>query len=226
MLHQRLVLAGAAAILALTRQANAASSLALSECVEACVASSGCESKDTKCVCKAAKDGFLETVVTCLYYHCKDDLRNVDSLFLNPVKSGCEADKKAIPKKEIDEAKKVASSLVAKLPKTTTTVSRPLPVPTQTKPTVTTTKGTKPASSSSSTFTSSSEPTTSSAAFIPPPPTTVTPVPESSTTTAQGGPQGVPTDSSPFATIDSPGSRPNVPWLMQSLLFLAPLAFR
>ncbi|KAK4449399.1 hypothetical protein QBC34DRAFT_89463 [Podospora aff. communis PSN243] len=236
MLHQQLLLAGAVLLLALTSQADAAP-LALSECVAACVASSGCESKDTKCVCKAAKDDFLETVVTCMYYHCKDELHGVDSVFLNLVKTECEADKRAIPKKEIDQAKKTASSLIAKLPKTTApTMTRPLPVPTPAKTTATTVKTSSSFSRSSSSLRAlpSSEPEPSppirptTPVLVPgrPPTSTLTVPPDATITTTQGGSQGVPTDSSPFATLESSSSRVDVPWLIRPLLFLIRLAFR
>ncbi|KAK0633359.1 hypothetical protein B0T14DRAFT_64937 [Immersiella caudata] len=235
MLHQQLILAGAAMLLVLTRQAGAAP-LALSECVAACVASSGCESKDTKCVCKAAKDDFLEKVVTCMYYHCKDELRSVDNLLLNPVKIECEADKRAIPKKEIDQAKKTASSLVAKLPKTTTpTNTRPLPVPTSAKTTATTVKAAPTTSSRSSSSSPSSSLSPSSTSSLSPPILPTTPVqgppptpiisPDLTTTTVRGGVPGVPTDSNPFAPVDS-SSRANMPWQSGILFFFVTLAFR
>ena len=219
MLHLRLVLVSTALLLALALQADAAS-FAFSECVGNCVASSGCESKDTKCVCKEAKGTFLETVVTCMYYHCKDDFRGVDNLFFGPAKSGCDADKKPVPKAEFDTAKKVASSLVAKLPKTTTStaISRALPIPTTTS---------KTASLSTTSSTSTGSPSEASATtplVLPPTLPAATSLPGSTTTTFRQG--AVPTDSSPFATFNSPSSRVEIQWLMLSLPFIISLALR
>jgi hypothetical protein len=223
MLHTRLALVGAVMLL-LERQAGAATTFGFTECVSNCVASSGCESGSAKCVCKAAQSDFLDTVVVCLFYHCKDEFRNVDDIFLKPVKAGCDADKRTIPKDDIEEAKAVASSLMSKMPKTTSTTPRT----TTTAKTATT--RTKASSSSSIPATVAQTISSSSSADVPVPPPTLLPAPTStidspdSPTTTQGGQRGVPTDSSPFATLDSAGSHTGVGILMLLLTFA--LAFR
>ena len=220
MLHTRLALVGAATLL-LGRQAGATTTFGFTECVSNCVASSGCESESAKCVCKAAQSEFLDTVVVCLFYHCKDEFRNVDDIFLKPVKAGCDADKRTIPKDDIEEAKAVASSLMSKMPKTTSTTAR------ATTAAKTTTTRTKASSSSSIPATVMQS---SSSADVPVPPPTLLPAPTSaidspdSPTTTQGGQRGVPTDSSPFATLDSAGSHTGVGFLILLLTFV--LAFR
>ncbi|KAK5651754.1 hypothetical protein OQA88_11716 [Cercophora sp. LCS_1] len=223
MIHQRLAL-GAALALSLVGATVATDPFGFASCVSNCVKSSGCESQSAKCVCKEAKDDFLEDVVVCLYYHCQQDLRDVGDVFFIPVKSGCEAAKTPIPKDNVREAEKEAASYIAKLPKTTakdTQATKAPPVPVKTLTTTSSSSTATQTTASRSSWSSSSANTSEVPAptrVVAPPPLPPPPSSTDSPTTTANAPGRVPTDSSPFATFNSAGSRVKTGWIALPLL--------
>jgi hypothetical protein len=225
MLRPRLITAigTAAVLLCLAGHASATPAFLFPDCVDNCVASSGCKTESTKCICKP-KARFLDDVVTCLYYHCKDELRAVDLTFLNPVRAGCDAAKSPLPKDDVKDAQKLAASLVAKLPPLFPPPPPPPPPfgpPPQTTVQQTYTKappvptGQPADSTSSDSDTPSPSPIPSPSTNAgnppppPPPPTSAAQPPPSgpdSSTPTQDAPGRVPTDSSPFATFNAANS--------------------
>ncbi|KAK1757586.1 hypothetical protein QBC47DRAFT_160853 [Echria macrotheca] len=229
MLQPRLITAigTAAALLCLAGHASATNVFLFPDCVDNCVASSGCETESAKCICKPAKPkaSFLDDVVTCLYYHCKDELRAVDLTFLNPVRAGCDFAKSPLPKDDVKNAQKLAASFIAKLPPLFPPPPPPPPPfgpPQQTTvqqqtytkaPPVPTGQPGDSTSADSDTPSPSPSPTLSTSAGNPPPslppPTSAAQPPPSgpdSSTPTQDAPGRVPTDSSPFATFNAASS--------------------
>ncbi|KAK0730593.1 hypothetical protein B0H67DRAFT_41366 [Lasiosphaeris hirsuta] len=198
----RLALVSAAFLLVFVGQTESMSTFP--QCVANCVESSGCEKTDAKCMCKAARGRFLEMVVTCMYYHCKDDLRDADNTFFDIIEKGCEDIKRPIPEDDIDTAESVASSLASRLTTitTTSTSTSTLTATATVKPTVTTAARGSPSSSlDPNAFTTLSTPVLIPATTFPPASSFASSIATSAV------PNPTLTDSSPFATINSGGSR-------------------
>lgn len=119
--YARLALFGTALFLAGPAQAD----FGFTPCVDDCVASSGCEAYDQKCVCKQANSLLLNSVVSCMFFNCKDDLRNADDTFLSPIESGCGDEGRDIPERKLDAAASLASSYSSKLPSPTSGKPKP-----------------------------------------------------------------------------------------------------
>lgn len=158
-----------------------------SNCVANCVASSGCpDTSSSTCVCRPP---LLSDITTCLFYFCPSSLRAFTTQFLDKVDNGCDAAGRTIPSKELDKLEKAAKSLVAKLPKPTSS---------------TTTSSRTTSSSAARTTTKAVEPTTTPPAVVP------VPVPEPSTppttfvqsaSSTEAAPRRGPTDTSPFGNV-------------------------
>ncbi len=160
--HLRLALVGAAALLSLATPAQA--SFDFSACAANCVQSSGCSPTNTKCVCSEARSILLDSVVSCLFFNCKADLREFEYAFLSPIESGCEDSHRDIPSSKLKAAESLASSYISKLTPLTTSSSSPAaptPPPKTTSAPATTSK---PAQTSHSTTTSSAKSSSSSSA--------------------------------------------------------------
>ncbi|KAK3337312.1 hypothetical protein B0T19DRAFT_68278 [Cercophora scortea] len=135
----RLTLLGAVFLLGCIGRATSASTLRSTSssfsfpnaCVEKCVkGSSACGTDHPKCLCREARGYFLETVLTCMYLDCPNELRsNYEHDFISIVKDGCDASNKPIPDNDIKAAEGLAGSLIAKLPATTTVTAKSPPTP-------------------------------------------------------------------------------------------------
>ncbi|KAG7292296.1 hypothetical protein NEMBOFW57_002331 [Staphylotrichum longicolle] len=149
----RLALVGAALLLGQVQ-----ATVQFPSCVTNCITSSYCEADSAKCMCKAAREIFLDSVISCLFFNCKSDLRTFDSSFLSPIEEFCDDSGRDIPSSKLRAASSAASSYIAKLPplttaKPTTSFSAsPTPTPK-------TTPATTPKSSSSTLASSSAKPT-------------------------------------------------------------------
>ncbi|KAK3695187.1 hypothetical protein B0T22DRAFT_438212 [Podospora appendiculata] len=120
----RLTLLGAIFLLGCIGQATSASFSFPNYCVQKCVqGSSACGTDHPKCLCREARGYFLEAVLKCMYLDCPNELRNnFEHDFLGIVKDGCDASNKPVPDNDIKTAESLASSLIAKLPATTTSL--------------------------------------------------------------------------------------------------------
>ncbi|KAK3362850.1 hypothetical protein B0T25DRAFT_561907 [Lasiosphaeria hispida] len=215
----RLALLGAALLLVFVGQAEstATSSLKFPQCVTNCVESSGCDKSDAKCMCKAARGRFLEMVVTCMYYHCKDDLRDADDTFFGIIEKGCEDIKRPIPEDDIDTAESVASSLASRLTTTITTK-------TTSTSTLTATATVRPTATTAAQEPPDSDSITTSSTLLLAPTATFAPASSfASSIVTSAAPNPTLTDSSPFATINSAGSRNAARWLSLPLVFVLAL---
>ncbi|EAQ90807.1 hypothetical protein CHGG_02742 [Chaetomium globosum CBS 148.51] len=126
----RLALVGAALLFS---QAQARFDFSL--CADNCVTSSGCPSDSARCMCKEAREILLDSVISCLFFNCKDDLRNFDDAFLDPIEEGCEDSGRDIPRSKLRAAASLATSYIGKLPASTTVKSTPVEVTPTPKPT-------------------------------------------------------------------------------------------
>ncbi|KAH6636733.1 hypothetical protein F5144DRAFT_192183 [Chaetomium tenue] len=126
----RLALVGAALLFS---QAQARFDFSL--CADNCVTSSGCASDSARCMCKEAREILLDSVISCLFFNCKDDLRNFDDAFLDPIEEGCEDSGRDIPRSKLRAAASLATSYIGKLPASTTVKSPPVEVTPTPKPT-------------------------------------------------------------------------------------------
>ncbi|KAK4144642.1 uncharacterized protein C8A04DRAFT_27578 [Dichotomopilus funicola] len=115
--YARLALLGTALFFAGPAQAD----FGFTPCIDDCVASNGCEAYDEKCVCKEANSLLLNSVVSCMYFNCKNDLRDADDTFLSPISNGCSN----IPERKLDAAASLASSYSSKLPAATSAKPSP-----------------------------------------------------------------------------------------------------
>ncbi|KAK3906217.1 hypothetical protein C8A05DRAFT_29928 [Staphylotrichum tortipilum] len=159
----RLALVGMALLLSLASPAQA--SFDFSPCAANCVQSSGCNPSSEKCVCRDARSILLDSVISCLFFNCKTDLREFDSAFLSPVEAGCEDSNRDIPSSKLKAAESLASSYISKLTPLTTSSSppsAPTPPPKTTSAPATTSK--PPQSSRSSTTTSAADSSSTSLA--------------------------------------------------------------
>ncbi|KAK3394535.1 hypothetical protein B0H63DRAFT_49184 [Podospora didyma] len=157
--YTRLALLGAFFLVSFVSQAESTTTSAFSfpTCINTCAGNSGCQTSDAKCMCKAAKDSYLEVVMTCIFYECSQaDFRSVDKKFLDVMESGCSAARQKIPSSAIKEAESMASSLIAKLTSSSST-KKSSPATTTAKPATTAT----PAAAKT---TEKAKPTTSTAA--------------------------------------------------------------
>ncbi|KAL2154094.1 hypothetical protein VTH82DRAFT_2770 [Thermothelomyces myriococcoides] len=128
-------------------------------CVRNCISSSGCDPDSAGCVCKEARELLLDSVVSCLFFNCKDDLVNFEDAFLDPVEEGCEDYRRDIPESKLEAAESLASSYISKLPSPTTMKTTTVEPPrTTTKP-----SATEPPAASSTSSTSTTTTTSSSA---------------------------------------------------------------
>lgn len=126
----RLALIGAALLFS-----HAQATFDFSSCADNCVTSSGCESDSARCMCKKAREVLLDSVISCLFFNCKDDLRNFDDAFLAPIEEGCVDSGRDIPRSKLRAAESLASSYIDKLPSPTTAKSTPVEVTPTPKPT-------------------------------------------------------------------------------------------
>jgi len=106
---QQLALFGAVLFLFLTGLASSMPTVVeFSTCVDACIQSSGCKASDARCMCrKAARDLLLESVISCLFFNCKDDLLNYESSFLNLIEETCDDIDRDIPRSRLQHAEAV-----------------------------------------------------------------------------------------------------------------------
>ncbi|KAL1837043.1 hypothetical protein VTJ49DRAFT_2888 [Mycothermus thermophilus] len=111
-------------------------------CVRNCITASRCNVSDTRCLCKEARGILLDSVISCLFFNCKSDLRNFEDLFLDPIEDICDAARRDIPRYKLKSAEALASSYIAKIPtatptttagQRTTTTQRLTATPTSTK---------------------------------------------------------------------------------------------
>lgn len=116
--HVRLVLAGTALLLSFAGRAESASTVLFTDCVDSCVVTSGCRTTD--CMCTEARGFMLDSVIACMFFNCKPDLRNFDDAFLDPIAELCDDSNRKIPSAKLDKAETLASSYISKLPAATT----------------------------------------------------------------------------------------------------------
>jgi hypothetical protein len=116
--HLRLALAGTALLLSFVGRAESASTFLFTECIDSCVITSGCRTNE--CMCREARGFLLDSVVACMFFNCKTDLRNFEDAFLDPVEQVCEDNNRKIPSSKIDKAESLANSYISKLPALTT----------------------------------------------------------------------------------------------------------
>ncbi|KAK4183324.1 hypothetical protein QBC35DRAFT_115975 [Podospora australis] len=149
--HIRLAIIGVS-FLAMIRPVSPTSNFDFPDCVEEkCIPKGGCPPTNGRCLCKAARGIFLETVLKCMYSNCKADLSVFEDSFLDPMTEGCDALNQDIPRSELKIARAKASSLLAKLsstPTATTTATTNSPVQILSKST-TSAASTNPSTSSS-----------------------------------------------------------------------------
>jgi hypothetical protein len=223
--HIGLALAGTALLFTPFAQAT----FDFPSCVDNCISSSGCQPDSAKCMCKAAQGLLLDSVVSCMFFNCKSDLRNFEDAFLDPIEEGCEDSDRDIPSSKLKAAASLASSYISKLPASTTaksTSAQPTSTPkTTAKPTSkqevassssTATTEEEAALSSTSTSTSASErateqstsPTGQTTAAPTTRVTTPTAATQSSATSSQSpaSDSGSGFDTNPFGSSNSAGS--------------------
>ncbi|KAK0733358.1 hypothetical protein B0T26DRAFT_669773 [Lasiosphaeria miniovina] len=195
----RLALIGLPCLLSLLGQAELAASATMTPsfkfptCVDTCAGHSGCQTDDSKCMCTTARSYFLETVVTCVYYNCKDDFPKVDGEFLNIMTAGCKGIKKPIPDSSLKAAKSVSKPTQS--PSTQSTAVQDAPSSTLAS------AQDQQTSAAPAAATDASPPSPPSQ----PPPVVVTPSSSESPSSAADAPNPVLTDSSPFALPNSSG---------------------
>ncbi|KAK4239459.1 hypothetical protein C8A03DRAFT_32492 [Achaetomium macrosporum] len=97
-----------------------ATSFEFPSCVDRCIVSSGCNTNSAKCMCRRANELLLDSVISCMYFNCKADLRNFEDSFLEPIEQGCERSDRDIPSSKIKAAESLASSYISKLTPLTT----------------------------------------------------------------------------------------------------------
>lgn len=179
--HLQLALVGTSLLFSsLTGQAAAAASFP--GCVDNCISSSGCSTSDEKCMCKEARSVLLDSVVSCMFFNCKTELRDIDDTFFDIIEDICE-DVRRIPSQKLADAEEKASSWISKLP----AVTQPAPKPTKTPEPVVTTEESAPATTEEPSPENSSpaqDVTESSPADTVASPTEVTTPPPASQTTA------------------------------------------
>ncbi|KAK4105983.1 hypothetical protein N658DRAFT_490592 [Parathielavia hyrcaniae] len=156
--HMRLALTGTALLL-FSSQAQA--SFDFPPCVDNCIESSGAEPDSAKSLCKGARNMLLDSVISCLFFSCKSDLRNYDSAFLNPIAEACEDSDREIPKSKLRAAESTAISYISMLPASTTakttTAAQPTTTPAPPKTTTITSNEAAVSSSSSPSTTTEDE---------------------------------------------------------------------
>jgi hypothetical protein len=86
--HIRLAAVGAALFLSFSGKAQATNAFQFTSCVSNCISSSGCEPDSAKCMCKEARNLLMESVISCLFFNCKTDLRDFQPDFLDPITTG------------------------------------------------------------------------------------------------------------------------------------------
>ncbi|KAK3310300.1 uncharacterized protein B0T15DRAFT_488984 [Chaetomium strumarium] len=135
--HIRLAVVGIYLLMYVVSPAGA-TTFEFPSCVEGCIASSGCKTNSAKCMCREARELLLDSVISCMYFNCKADLRNFEDSFLKPIEDGCERNDRDIPSSKVKAAESLASSYISKLtPLTTTKSSTTERAPTPTLPTST-----------------------------------------------------------------------------------------
>ncbi|KAK1769888.1 hypothetical protein QBC33DRAFT_556309 [Phialemonium atrogriseum] len=196
---------------------SSSSSVVFSTCIDSCIGNGACGIGNPRCMCKAARGSFLDNVLVCMYHHCTGEVRSAEALFLHPMEAGCASIDKPIPESSIDEAERVLSTLIARLPEatsettTTTTIARLTPIttptttPQQSRITLqepTTESETKPTETRALGSSADDRAPTTAVASQPPARTTtpVTRASSQSSTKTKPAPNTDPTDSSPFAT--------------------------
>ncbi|KAL2263345.1 hypothetical protein VTK26DRAFT_7141 [Humicola hyalothermophila] len=181
--HLRLALVGASLLMSFAGQTTAAT---FPGCVDNCISSSGCRTSNERCMCKEARSVLLDSVISCMFFNCKSDLRNVDETFLGPIEEVCE-DVRRIPHSMLEDAEELASSWISKLPAITPPTPKPTKEP-EPEPEPETTSQAAPETTEESTpdRTSSAEDgtrPTSSAGTVPLPTNVTTPPPPAAQTT-------------------------------------------
>ncbi|KAH6854391.1 hypothetical protein B0I37DRAFT_28976 [Chaetomium sp. MPI-CAGE-AT-0009] len=126
----RLALVGAALLFS-----QAQATFDFSSCAANCITSSGCESDSARCMCREARELLLDSVISCLFFNCKDDLRNFEDAFLDPIEEGCEDNHRDIPRSKLRAAESLATSYIGKISSPTSVKSTPLEVTPTPKPT-------------------------------------------------------------------------------------------
>ncbi|KAK3989216.1 hypothetical protein QBC44DRAFT_90282 [Cladorrhinum sp. PSN332] len=210
----RLALAGLVLLLPFIDRADATGDFKFTECITNCIRPSSCPPSrkgnlDGRCMCKAAREDFLESILGCMDIFCKSDLRDFDDKFLDPMEDGCDELNQEIPKSKLKAAESIGSSFLSNLPTATTIATKTRStavVVSSSKTTLQTTAASLP-TATEITSVSSLESSTSSAQALPLPTTSASPDSEF-------------VDTSPFSNTRSTGSQNPV---LMSLLAL-PLA--
>lgn len=231
--HIRLALIGVTLALSFIGQVQSTDDFQFSPCVENCISSSGCRPTSARCMCRAARHLLLDSVISCLFFNCKPDLRDFDDLFLEPIEEGCEDRGRDIPRSKLRAAESLASSYIANLPRPTTTTAaepttttaraittpRPTTLPTTARATASSTSAVEQDDDDAdddveSTSTTDRPAPTTNAASPPPPPLVTT---QSSSSAGSSPPPDPPRfgDTNPFAVPASAGSRT---WAVSPLL--------
>ncbi|KAK4158210.1 hypothetical protein C8A00DRAFT_39586 [Chaetomidium leptoderma] len=227
--HIGLALVGAALLLA-----QAQATFQFNDCVGSCITSSGCKTDSARCMCREARELLLDSVISCLFFNCKSDLRTFDDAFLKPIEEGCADSHRRIPKSKLKAAERMAHDYISRLPAPTTAEPAPTPKPTSPsleKPTSsfssssssTTTKESTPSHTSSAdraiedSTSAADRTTTTAAATTTTAPTRAAAAPTSATTTTQSSAttpsqssaasnSGSNFDTNPFGSSSSAGS--------------------
>ncbi|KAK4459346.1 hypothetical protein QBC42DRAFT_274631 [Cladorrhinum samala] len=201
--HIRVALFGLALLFFMGR-VEATDGFKFSGCISNCIKPSSCPPSkngdlDGRCMCRAARDDFLELVLGCMNLYCRSDLRDFDDKFLEPMEDGCDDIDHDIPKSKIRAAESVGSSLLSLSSTVTLKTTLRVTATTTTASVVSSSAAEVTTTSLVNQITSSTQPTTS------PPPRT----------SAPSGSNFI--DTSPFSNPTSVGSQHQV---LMSLLCL------
>jgi hypothetical protein len=191
--YVRLALLGAALLVS-----QAQATFEFPSCVESCVVSSGCKTNNARCMCTAARELLLDSVISCLFFSCKDDLRNFEDAFLDPIEEGCDDSNRDIPRSKLRAAESLATSYIGKLSSPTTFRSTTAEATHTPKPT------TKPSPATTAKAPSSSTTTTTTAAEEEEEPT-----PSTSSTTDRGVQESTSTAATQSSATPSQSSTSN-----------------
>ncbi|KAK4128316.1 hypothetical protein N657DRAFT_629443 [Parathielavia appendiculata] len=161
--HMGLALAGASLLFS-----HARASFDFPSCVDNCIESSGYEPDSAKSICKGARNLLLDSVISCLFFNCKSDLRNVEGAFLDPIAEACEDSDREIPSSKLAAAESLASSYISKLPTSTTARTTTAAQSTTTPPKTTITSKQAVLSSSSASATTTTAAATEDEESAPP----------------------------------------------------------
>ncbi|KAL1862523.1 hypothetical protein VTK73DRAFT_6756 [Phialemonium thermophilum] len=102
-------------------------SFAFSPCVQnRCIGDTGCGTNNPPCMCRAARGGFLDSVLVCMFYQCPGDLRaDAHATFLDPIARGCADLGNPVPDAALNEADGALAGLLRRLPSSPAGTSAP-----------------------------------------------------------------------------------------------------